>query len=657
MKRLFISLVIISLFGNLSAEISVKSFRLLEKDSTARILAPEKDFNGDISAIIKLVTTQSGFTFDCGSIGIVKTIKKPDGVWIYVPYGAKRISIMHPTLGMLEDWPFPINIEKARVYEMQIFSGKIFTKVQEIEKQYLVISTDPIEAKIFINDSLVGRGNYQEKLKPGKYSYRIEAQLYHYEVGSLELKDAKKNLQIKLQPAFGFCAIKTEPESGAIVTIDGKRQLKSTPCLSEALSSGKHTVEVVKDMYKKTTQIVEITDNQTSELQLSLQPNFADISVTTQNEAKIYVDNEYQVIGNWNGRLNEGSHLLEARREKYRSVQKKVEAKVGEKLTFDIQPVPIVGSLNVNSIPKEATVTINGKVKGTTPLTIQNMLIGDYSIEVSKSGYDQIQKSITINEEQTTQINENFNSSKFIQITSTPSCTDVYLDGKLIGKTPLKISVSFDKHNFEITDGKKTVNQEITINNESSSVLNFELYECNSVKSISSNPSGATVLVNGKNIGVTPLTYTMLNKIDLITIKEKGYTAYNQIIKCDGTDFSTDLTPAKKFRFRDYVSLGGQIGLNSMTLFDLGIGMNIKFVDWFFYKTEYNLVTGSTNMLCFGDFQKKSVIFGEIGYCFNSVGGLKNSAVLGIGYGNFRSNIDLKYIFSGPFELIYRLGF
>ena len=84
MKRLFISLVIISLFGNLSAEISVKSFRLLEKDSTARILAPEKDFNGDISAIIKLVTTQSGFTFDCGSIGIVKTIKKPDGVWIYI---------------------------------------------------------------------------------------------------------------------------------------------------------------------------------------------------------------------------------------------------------------------------------------------------------------------------------------------------------------------------------------------------------------------------------------------------------------------------------------------------------------------------------------------------------------------------------------------
>lgn len=645
------------MFGNLSAKISVKTFRLLEKDSTARVLAPEKDFNGDISAIIKIVTTQTGFTFDCGSIGIVKTINKPNGIWVYVPFGAKRISIMHPTLGILEDWFFPIKIEEAKVYEMVLISGKVSTKVQEIEKQYLVISTDPIEAKIFINDSLVGRGNYQEKLIPGKYTYRIEDQLYHSQAGNIELSDAKKNLPIKLQPAFGFCSIKTEPESGATVTIDGKKQLKSTPCLSEALANGKHTVEVVKDMYKKTTQIVEITDNQTSELQLSLQPNFSDVSITTQKDAKIYVDNEYRAIGLWNGRLNEGSHLLEARRDKYHSEQKKVEAKVGEKLNFDLQPAPIVGSLYVNSTPKEATVTVNGVVKGTTPLTINNLLIGDYGVEVSKSGYDQIQETITINDSQTTQINESFTSSKFIQITSTPSYNDVYIDGKLIGKTPLKTSVSFDKHNFEITDGKKTVNQEITINNESSSVLNFELYECNSVKSISSNPSGATVLVNGKNIGVTPLTYTMLNKIDLITLREKGYNTYSKIIKCDGTDFSAELTPTKRFRFRDYVSLGGEIGLNSITLFDLGVGMNIKFVDWFFYKTEYNLVTGSTNMLCFGDFAKKTVIFGEIGYCFNSVGGLKNSVVLGIGYGNFKSHIDFKYIFSGPLELIYRLGF
>ena len=33
---------------------------------------PKKDQNGDLCAILKIVTTQKGFTFDCGQIGIVK---------------------------------------------------------------------------------------------------------------------------------------------------------------------------------------------------------------------------------------------------------------------------------------------------------------------------------------------------------------------------------------------------------------------------------------------------------------------------------------------------------------------------------------------------------------------------------------------------------
>ncbi|MDO9153613.1 MAG: PEGA domain-containing protein, partial [Paludibacter sp.] len=118
MKKLLTTLFLLAVIVNLSAEISVKSFRKLENDLDARVNAPLKDFSGDLSAIIKVVTTQTGFTFDCGSIGIVKTVNKSAEIWVYVPYGAKRITIMHPQLGQLRDWLFTQPIEKATVYEM-----------------------------------------------------------------------------------------------------------------------------------------------------------------------------------------------------------------------------------------------------------------------------------------------------------------------------------------------------------------------------------------------------------------------------------------------------------------------------------------------------------------------------------------------------------
>ena len=71
--------------------ISVSSFRLLENDLDANTAGTmERDQNGEVAALIKVVTTQTGFTFDGGALGIVKTIQKPGEIWVYVPRGLKR---------------------------------------------------------------------------------------------------------------------------------------------------------------------------------------------------------------------------------------------------------------------------------------------------------------------------------------------------------------------------------------------------------------------------------------------------------------------------------------------------------------------------------------------------------------------------------------
>ena len=112
--------------------ISVSSFKLLDTDITANTAGTmELDQNGETSALIKVVTTQTGFTFDGGALGIVKTKQTPGEVWVYIPRGAKKITIKHPQLGVLRDFYYPITIEAARTYEMVLVSGEVHTIVKD----------------------------------------------------------------------------------------------------------------------------------------------------------------------------------------------------------------------------------------------------------------------------------------------------------------------------------------------------------------------------------------------------------------------------------------------------------------------------------------------------------------------------------------------
>lgn len=61
-----------------SQSISVSSFKLLDSDLTANTAGTmEQDQNGEVAALIKVVTTQTGFAFDGGAMGIVKTKQTP----------------------------------------------------------------------------------------------------------------------------------------------------------------------------------------------------------------------------------------------------------------------------------------------------------------------------------------------------------------------------------------------------------------------------------------------------------------------------------------------------------------------------------------------------------------------------------------------------
>ena len=413
MKRILAFLLFLIICGHIySQTISVSSFKLLDSDLTANTSGTmEQDQNGEIAALIKVVTTQTGFSFDGGSMGIVKTIQKPSEIWVYIPRGSKRITISHPQLGLLRDYYYPVSIEAARTYEMVLTTGEVQTIVnQTANSQYLVLKVTPSDAVVELDNELLPTTNgiAQKFVKLGTYEYRVQAANYHSSAGKVIVDDPnnKKVVEINLLPAYGWIELLgNEDTNGAQVYIDNTL-VGTIPMKSQNLASGEHSIRIVKALYNPYSQTVVVKDNETTQVTPTLSANFSEVTVIVDNDADIYVNDEKKGNGTWTGRIASGTYLMEAKKESYRSTRKTVEISSLHK-TQNIQldtPTPIYGEVNITSTPAMAEVYVDGERKGETPLYLPQLLIGNHQLVIKYVGYSTISSSFTINEQKVTEL-------------------------------------------------------------------------------------------------------------------------------------------------------------------------------------------------------------------------------------------------------------
>ena len=83
LRKVLLFLLVFCATTTFAQDISVSSFKLLENDLTANTTGTmERDQNGEVAALIKVVTTEQGFVFDGGMSGIVKTKQGVGEVWV-----------------------------------------------------------------------------------------------------------------------------------------------------------------------------------------------------------------------------------------------------------------------------------------------------------------------------------------------------------------------------------------------------------------------------------------------------------------------------------------------------------------------------------------------------------------------------------------------
>lgn len=126
-----------------------------------------------------------------------------------------------------------------------------------------------------------------------------------------------------------------------------------------------------------------------------------------------------------------------------------------------------------------------------------------------------------------------------LEVRSEPSGAKVYLNGKEVGETPLVLTnVKLGRHQIRLVkEGYDPYEVSEVLGIERKKVMaNMKIVIKEANLEIQSDPAGAKVLVNGKEVGETPLVWSVKPGRHLIEFHKEGYGGHEEWVEVIGAD-------------------------------------------------------------------------------------------------------------------------
>jgi formylglycine-generating enzyme required for sulfatase activity len=205
-----------------------------------------------------------------------------------------------------------------------------------------------------------------------------------------------------------------------------------------------------------------------------------------------------------------GGYTLVAEKEGYHRLEVPVEITTSSRQTLEYTLERLPGRLVVDTGDVAgAEVSVDGTLVGTTPFEAVSVPAGEHEVAVDAEGYVEFRTTLEIEgrgAEQTLEVGLVANSAPVTFATVPPGAT-VTVDGRSLGTTPLTTAVSAGRRSVSYSmSAFKPASRQITVEpGHPVTVPPVKLIPADAVLVLASDPAGATVTVNGKWRGETPL--------------------------------------------------------------------------------------------------------------------------------------------------------
>jgi archaellum component FlaG (FlaF/FlaG flagellin family) len=197
------------------------------------------------------------------------------------------------------------------------------------------------------------------------------------------------------------------------------------------------------------------------------------------------------------------------------------------------------GSISIKSNPDRAEVFINSAPQGTTPIAIPGLQSGDYIVELRKEGYERTYNSVSLLVGQEVELDLQMNKETgLLLVESNPRGADVLIDGVSKGTTPLLLTdLPLGKYTLEfrsLTQLPRTMEAELT--GRTPVHVFAELISNTAQLTVSSEPEGAEVRINGILVGQAPVTIEEVQAGESdVKISKRGYKPHVQHMLFEAT--------------------------------------------------------------------------------------------------------------------------
>ena len=275
-------------------KLSVESFEYLPKDLTART-SPRNDRNGTPCAVIRVGIALQGVVFDGNTIG--KPIYNTGEYLVYMPEGSKQLTIRHdsylPLTVVFADYGID-KVESSSTYRLTIPTSGVTPSSQQPEGNFLVMNVTPVTSRVIIDEgeptAVKADGTLKTYLNNGHHRYRVEAEGYLPQSGTLSMSGARQQITIALQSSKAALTVKTTT-SGSKIYIN--EDYKGTDSWHGELTPGTYLVEARKDGFRSVSKTVTLAKQQTESITLpALQQILGSMMVDYEPvDADVYLDN------------------------------------------------------------------------------------------------------------------------------------------------------------------------------------------------------------------------------------------------------------------------------------------------------------------------------------------------------------------------------
>ena len=292
-------------------------------------------------------------------------------------------------------------------------------------------------------------------LRKGNYTVNVEKQGYYDVKQTFVVGDEPSmTLELEMRKKPGRLFVQVEPVVDAVVTVNGS-QVGKAPFGPVELQPGDHSVEIESERYLPFQGLVTIPGLDLDEhYSVQLVPRWAEVSIESEPPgARILAGDDEIGVTPATIELLEGTHDVTLAKDGYAAWDGTVvaEPNVAQQLPL-ITLQPADARLIVNTIPRGANVTVNGRYRGQSPITLSLAPDVDYEIGLSKAGYGVTRRNLRMESNASESITVDLSARLgTVTVVVKPEDATVYVDGRPRGRGKTTVRLSSAPHTIEVS--------------------------------------------------------------------------------------------------------------------------------------------------------------------------------------------------------------